>query len=346
MIRVGITGVGNTVSIAHKHALGYLGDGRCSISAVYDINKANAEKFVHNHNLNAVVTSSYEELMDMVDAVSICTPNAFHYTYGVQALQAGKHVLMEKPMGIGKEECMNLALIARTSKGKSALGFVYRFSDVVQKTKEIVKTNFSSIYTISGWFGGRRLADPTLPFEWRMDKRKSGSGALGDFSSHLVDIVHYVTGLKLDSISASLGIFIKERPNGDGKRKVENDDAAAFVAKAGDSLIQFTVSRVGLDDVCMLISGDGGMIELSTRTGGFLKYWPKERKGPYFGETKDIPIIPQLTFDDWFRLEIPAFLDRIEGKPSEIADFDDGYYTEKVIDAALKSTISGRIENL
>lgn len=346
MIRIGIIGVGKTVSIAHHHVLGYLGDDRCSITAVYDINKESAQKFVLVHELDAIVTSSFEELLTLVDAVSICTPNAFHYTYGAKALEAGKHVLMEKPMGIGEEECRRLALMAKTTKGKCALGLVYRFSDVVQKTKKIIKENFSSIYTVSGWFGGKRLANPALPFEWRMDVTKSGSGALGDFSSHLVDIVHYAAGLSIDSISASLETFIKKRPDGVGTRKVENDDAAAFTAKAGNTLIQFTVSRVGMDDVFMLISGDGGLIELSIRNGGSLKYWPKGKNGPYTGEEKNIQVVQQHTLDDWFCLEIPAFLDKIEGKPSPIADFDDGYYTEKVIEAAFQSSLSGRMEEV
>ena len=345
MIRIGIVGVGATVSIAHYHAMGYQQDKRCQITAVFDINKAGAERFISSHNLDAVVANDYEDLLERVDAVSICTPNAFHYEYASKALKEGKHVLVEKPLGVEIDECRTLDRIAKTSNAKSAVGLVYRFSDTIKKTRDIIRNNFSEVYTISGWFGGKRLADPSLPFEWRMDRKKSGSGALGDFSSHLFDIASYITGKRVKQVEAIVNSFIKERKDKDGNyREVENDDTAMIMASTGDTLLQFTVSRIGMDDVCLLITGDGGMIEASLRDGGRLTYWPKKKDGGYTGERTEIPVNKQSSLEDWFSLEIPSFLDLIEGKPSDIASISDGLYTEEVIEAASKSSLSERKE--
>lgn len=347
MIRIGIVGVGATVSIAHYHALGYLGDNRCKITALFDINKEGAERFIASHNLDAVVASNYEDFLDRVDAVSICTPNAFHFEYASKALERGKHVLVEKPLGVDITESRILEKMAKESAAKSAVGLVYRFSDTILKTKELVTEHFSTIYTVSGWFGGKRLSDPTLPFEWRMDRKKSGTGALGDFSSHLFDIASFITGKKVDSVTAMTSTFIKERVDRDNNiRCVENDDSASIIGKAGDTLIEFTVSRVGMDDVFILLTGDGGMIEASLRDGGKLTYWPKDKNGGYSGEKIEIPVKPQKTLEDWFSGEIPAFLDLIEGKDSNIASISDGLYAEEVIQKAFSSSIKGRSESL
>lgn len=344
MIRIGIVGAGATVSIAHYHALGYLNDNRCKIVSVFDIDKNNAQKFVEAHNLDATIADSYDELLSCVDAVSICTPNAFHFEYASVALEKGKHILLEKPMGITKKECEILAEEAKKTSTVNAVGLVYRFSNPIIEARKIIKEKFTSVYTISGWFGGKRIADPALPFEWRMDKSKSGTGALGDFVSHLADISYFITGKKIDSVSAFSSIFIKERPFLDGMRKVENDDATVLIAKAGDTLLEFTVSRVGMDDVMLVITGDGGMINLSLRNGGALLYWPKEKEGAYNGNCIQCGVELQPAMEDWFYKEISAFLDSIEHKESDIASFDDGCYVEAVIDASYKSSLSKKEE--
>lgn len=348
MIRIGIVGVGSTVSIAHYHAKGYLSDKRCSVRAVYDINRKGAEDFINTLGLkDAKVTDSYDELLSMVDAVSICTPNVFHYSYASLALEKGVHVMVEKPMGVGLEECRRLVEAAKDSKAKSTVGLVYRFSDVVVKAKELIESNFTTIYTISGWFGGKRLADPQVPFEWRMDRSKSGTGALGDFMSHLSDIAYFVTGHRAESVSAFSSTFIKERDEKDGSRRsVENDDATVLNGRSGDTLIQFTVSRTGMDDVMMIITGDGGMVQFSMRDGGSLLYWPKEKDGAYSGERKNVEVKRQDTLDDWFLGEIPSFLDLIEGKECSSASLEDGLWTERLIDAGFRSSISGKEERL
>lgn len=346
MIRIGIVGIGATVSIAHFHALGYLSDPRCRIAAVYDINTEGAHRFVKDHGLDAIVASSFDEMLDNVDAVSVCTPNAFHYCYASEALKKGKHVLVEKPMATSIGECSSLNNEAASACARSSIGLVYRFASPVAKARRIIEENFSKIYTVSGWFGGKRLADPSVPFEWRMDRAKSGTGAFGDFMSHLIDMASFITGCRIDTVSAFSSTFIKERSVPGGMRAVENDDATVLNARSGGTLMQFTVSRVGMDDVMMIVTGDGGMLQLSLRGNGSIVYWPKAKDGAYSGRMESIAIDGESNMEAWFKGEMPAFLDLIEGKESTAASIEEGYYVEKVIEAGARSIQSGKEERV
>ena len=335
MLRIGIVGVGATVSIAHFHAQGYIDEGRrCRICGVYDINKEAAEAWIVSHGLDAKAVDSFEELLDLVDAISICTPNAFHFQYAEKALEEGVSVLVEKPLAMDVAECRQLMDIARASKAYSMVGMVYRYCSIVQKAREIIAERFSSIYTIDGHFGGKRLANPCNQLEWRMIRKRSGSGAIGDFGSHLIDLSYFLTGIRFDQVSCFASTSIKERSLSDGKGLVENDDSAVMICRHGDTVASYTVSRIGMDDLRLLITGDGGMLEVSLRGKGELTYWEKERDGGYTGHTEVIQADETVPFDDWFRKEISSFIDGIEGKANPNASFDEAVYVEDILQRA------------
>lgn len=346
MIRIGIVGTGNIVGISHFHTQGLLHDGRAEIAAVYDARMDGARDWVEEHGLSATVCGSYEALLDCVDAVSICVPNAFHCGYALGAVRAGKHFLVEKPMAVSIEDCRALAEAVKDYGRCNMVGFVYRFSNAVLEARRIVRGQLGQIYTLSAWFGGKRLSDPTLPLEWRMIRRTSGSGALGDFGSHLVDLADFVAGQRYDTVSCMTETVIPQRQGGDGPAPVENDDAAAFVAKGGQGIGSYTVSRTGMDDVMLLITGEGGMVQLSLRAPESLIYWEKKPDGGYTGAVKQYELAPQKPFDGWFDGEMSAFLDCIEGRPSPGADVAQGLYVEEVLHAAAKAAESGRTERV
>lgn len=346
MIRVGIIGTGNLVAIAHYHALGLLNDGRAEISAVLNSRKETAEKWVSEHGLNARVCGSIEEFMDNVDAVSICAPNKFHCGYAHDAIKAGKHFLVEKPMAVGIEEARALSAACKGYAPCNMTGFVYRFSGAVQQARKIVREQLGEIYTCTAWFGGKRLSNPTLPLEWRMVRESSGSGALGDFGSHLVDLADFVAGQRYEEVSAFTGTFIPQRMHKGVLSDVENDDAAAFIAKGSRGIGSYTVSRTGMDDVMLLITGEGGMVQLSLRNPSGLTCWEKLPDGGYTGKIRHYDFPDEKPFDSWFDGEMSAFLDWIEGKEHLAADVKQGLYVEEVLHAAELASISGRIERV
>ena len=347
MIRIGLVGVGATVSIAHFHAEGYKRDARCVISAVYDVNRPAAEKWVADHGLNARVCDSYEELLENCDAVDLCTPNRFHYPHGKQALKAGRHLLLEKPMAIRLEECEELAALARQTGSCSMIGMVYRYANPVRLAKKLVREQLGRIYTFTAWTGGKRLANPKNPLEWRMVRALSGSGALGDFGSHLVDLALYVAQQRYDTVTCQLDTFIKQRAGADGSpQPVENDDAAVFTANGPNGLGSYTVSRVGQDDIMLLMAGQGGMLQVSLRSPDKVLLWEKDPQGCYKGGVTEVAVEPQKFFDGWFYGETSAFLDGIEGDRSDIPDLSQGLYVERVLFAAEEAARTGRTQEV
>ena len=167
MIRIGIVGTGNIVGISHFHTLGLLCDGRAEITAVYDTRMDGAREWAAQHGLNCRVCGSFEEMLDYVDAVNICVPNAFHCDYALRAIKAGKHFLVEKPMAVQIEDCRKLAAACAEYGKTNMVGFVYRFSNAVQQARKIVREQIGDVYTLSGSAGNGWLTPPlTWNGEW------------------------------------------------------------------------------------------------------------------------------------------------------------------------------------
>jgi len=341
---IGIVGTGATVSIAHYHALGYKADGRCSVDAVYDVNREAAGKWVEDHDLHATVCASYEELLSRVDTVDLCVPNFLHHPYALAALKADKNVFVEKPLATTVQDCRELEMLALASKRCARVGFVYRYADTIQLARRIVSERLGLIYSLSAWFGGKRLANPQIPLEWRMLKAKSRTGALDDFGSHLVDIAGFVAGQVYETVSCSLSTCISERldPATGKMGMVENDDVAVMLGKSGTSLGTFSMSRVGMDDVMLLIVGEGGMLQVSLRAPESLLFWEKERNGAYKGSCVPCPVTTQKPFEGWFLSEMRGFIDAIEGDVGLGATISQGLYVEKVLFAAEQAALSAR----
>lgn len=346
MIKIGIVGTGNLMAISHYHTLGLLHDGRAQITAVYDTRLDGAKKWVAEHGLAAKVCTSFEELLEQVDAINICVPNAFHCDYALKSIQANKHFLVEKPMAVNIEDCRRLAKASANYDKCNMIGFVYRYSKVVQEARRLVKEVIGPVYTYSAWFGGKRLSNPTVPLEWRMIRKTSGSGALGDFGSHLVDLADYIAGQRYDQVGCMTETVIPTRPFGDGTAPVENDDAAVFIAKGGNGIGSYTVSRAGMDDAMILITGQGGMLQMSMRAPETLTYWEKKPAGGYTGVVKQIELPEQKPFEGWFDGEMSAFLDAIEGKNTNYPNVAQGMYVEEVLHAAEEASWSGRTEKV
>lgn len=346
MIKVGIVGTGSTVSIANKHLAGYEHDSRCEVTAVFNRSLDSAQRWVSEHGLNAAACESFEELLERVDAVDICSPNSSHFEYARSALLVNKHLLVEKPLALELSQAEELARLAGENSVHSATGFVYRFAQPIMELKRLADENIGRIYTTTLSLGGKRLANPGVPSEWRMKKAISGSGALGDFSSHLVDICNFALGQRFTGVSCMCDTFIKQREGPGGSEPVETDDAAALILTSDNGLCSMSVSRVGMDELSLIAVGEGGMVSLSMRKPDTLLYWEKKPGGAYIGSVREIPVKPQEYFDGWFDLQMAAFIDGICGKESPAATIGDGLYVQTVIDAAERSAMSGNNESI
>jgi predicted dehydrogenase len=196
-----------------------------------------------------------------VDLVDICTPGDSHAEIAIAALEAGKHVLCEKPLAntVAEAEAMVEAARAAAGRGQRAMvGFNYRRVPAASLAREMVAAGrlgtlrHVRVVYLQDW-----LVDPEFPLTWRLRKEAAGSGALGDLGAHIVDLAQHLAGDTLAGVSALTETFVRERPlpatassglasagaaNGTGAVTV--DDAALFTGRFnGGALASFEATR-------------------------------------------------------------------------------------------------------
>lgn len=191
---------------------------------------------------------------DDVDLIDICTPGNTHAEIATAALEAGKHVLCEKPLANSVEEAEQMTAVAEAAakRGVFAMcGFSYRRTPALALAKRMVdEGRLGTIRHVRAQYLQDWLSDENAPMTWRLDKNKSGSGSLGDIGAHSIDAAQWITGQKITGVSALLETFVPERPlagdlvglGGHGdvgqdapRGAVTVDDAAIFSARFEDA---------------------------------------------------------------------------------------------------------------
>lgn len=207
------------------------------------------------------VETDWRELIrrDDVDLVDICTPGNTHAEIAIAALEAGKHVLCEKPLAntIAEAEAMAAAAEAASAKGVMAMvGFTYRRVPAIQLARTLVaEGRIGEIRHVRAQYLQDWLVDEESPLSWRLDKAKAGSGALGDIGAHIIDLTQFITGEAITGVSGQLKTFVDERPvatasaglsatAGSERGPVTVDDAAIFLARmSGGGLGVYEATR-------------------------------------------------------------------------------------------------------
>ena len=147
-----------------------------------------------------------------VDAVHICTPNASHVPYAVQLMEAGKHVLCEKPLGISLDDAKHAAAVAERTGMVNTMPFAYRFHPMVREMRARVQSEeFGDVNLMHGSYLQDWLLDPRAT-SWRVDASAGGpSRAFGDIGSHWCDLVEWVTGHRISELTAAVQTVLPER---------------------------------------------------------------------------------------------------------------------------------------
>ncbi|MHA7987456.1 Gfo/Idh/MocA family protein [Rathayibacter sp. CAU 1779] len=231
---------------------------------------------------------------DDIDLIDICTPGDTHHEIAIAALEAGKHVLCEKPLANSVEEAEEMADAARkaVANGVFAMcGFTYRRVPALSLARRFVEEGrLGEIRHVRAQYLQDWLSDADAPLTWRMDKSKAGSGALGDIGAHIIDMAQWVSGSDITGLSAIMNTFVTERPVGgdlvglggkgsaDGaKGPVTVDDAAAFTARFGNGAFGvFEATRFALgrkNAIRLEINGSKGSVAFDFEDMNVLEYF-------------------------------------------------------------------------
>ncbi len=176
-----------------------------------------------------------------IELVDVSTPGDSHCEIALAALQAGKHVFCEKPLGNSLDEARDMLKAARWAGVVNVVNFNYRKVPAVALAKRLLEEGrIGEIRHFRASYLQDAILSPSFPLVWRFRKDKAGLGALGDIGAHIVDLAHYLVG-PISEVVGTTKTFIEERPleeaseepslGGDPEMgRVTVDDAAAFLA--------------------------------------------------------------------------------------------------------------------
>jgi predicted dehydrogenase len=343
-IKIGIIGAGNIGGV-HAQEFSKLTD-LCEITAITDAYLPLAQQKAAQYGIPAVA-SSPEELISRsdVDAVIIGVPNQFHAPLAVQAIEAGKHVLLEKPMGINSEAARQILKASNASDRVVMVGHQMRWEAVPMAIKEQVERGeLGKIYTAkTGWF--RRKGIPGWG-TWFTRMDQSGGGPLIDIGVHMLDLALYLMGNpKPVSVYGSTyaefgpkrkGIGTWGKPDWNGQYDVE-DLATALIKMEDGSTLSLEVSwAVHMD------TDNTPFVHLMGTEGG-ASY--KGGEGKLLTEKFDRPLETPLAKpenDEGERARLSRhFLECIQSGKQPITSALSGYTNNLILDAIYESSRTG-----
>lgn len=144
-----------------------------------------------------------------IDAVSITAPNFLHREIGVAMAEAGKHIWIEKPVGLSTEDAKAVAAAVSKAGVQSTVGFNYRNAPAVALAKSLIDSGELGTITHSRFrFLSDYAAHPEGALSWRYERERGGAGVLGDLASHGIDLIRHLLG-DVDALVADTAIFIR-----------------------------------------------------------------------------------------------------------------------------------------
>jgi predicted dehydrogenase len=309
-----------------------------------------------------------------IDLVDVGTPNNQHKDMTLAALEAGKHVLCEKPLAATLSDAREMRDAARKAKKcKTFVGYSYRRVPAVAFAHQLAREGkLGRIYHVRAWYL-QGWAGPEVPLVWRFDKKAAGSGSHGDLGAHIIDMARFITGEEITEVAGSImETFIKERfiPSAEvgagisgaagttGKKgKVDVDDATLFLARFnGGAVAQFESTRFAMgneNNHGIEINGEKGSVRFNFEDMVHLWYFDRTAPRKMQGWTKIMVSRPDvhpyaaawwpeghhMGYEHTFINQTYDMLLALAGKKPVVplADFDDAYKTQQVLEAAAVS---------
>jgi predicted dehydrogenase len=299
---------------------------------------------------------------DDIHIVDICAPGWMHAEIAIAALEAGKHVLVEKPLANTLAEAEAMADAARSARERgvqSMIGFNYRRVPALALARELItEGRLGTVRHVRAAYLQDWLVDADSPMTWRLNKETAGSGALGDIASHAIDQVMFLLGGTVTEVSGRLHTFVSSRPGTSGAagglEEVTVDDAAwATLTLDSGTIASVEVSRMATgqkNSLKLEIYGDKGSLlfdleainelgfldaTVPVREQGFRRILVNEPEHPYMAAWW--PQGHVIGWEHTFTHEIRDFLAAIDGGTPPSPSFEEGLAVQRVLAAIEES---------
>jgi predicted dehydrogenase len=319
--------------------------------------------------------TDYRELLqrDDIHLIDVASPGFMHKEIVIAALEAGKHVLCEKPLANTLDEAGEMLAAARKAGTIAMVNFNYRRVPAVQLAKRLIdEGRIGEIYHFRANYLQDWIMDPEFPLVWRLKKELAGSGALGDIAAHIVDLGQFLVG-DIAEVVGMMETFIKERPiestgevgsglsamGGDERGEVTVDDAVSFLARFENGAMgSFNATRFAAgrrNANTFEINGSRGSIAFNLERMNELEvYLTDDEEGLQGYRTINVtePSHPYtanwwpaghiIGYEHTFTHVIKDLLDGIASGQNPRPDFEDGFRNQAVLDAVERSAETGQ----
>lgn len=344
-LKVGIIGAGG---ISHLHAQGYKALPEVEISAVCDLNLPRAQAWAEKYGV-AEAYPGYSEMLEKadIDAVSICIWNNGHCDAAIAALNAGKHVLCEKPMAMNAAEAMRMKAAADKSGKVLMIGFVRRFGMNTELARDFIQNGSVGEVFLAKTSCVRRCGNPG---GWFSDITLSGGGPLIDLGVHMIDLCRFLMG-KPKAVRVSGAAFSNLGPRNHIKMvdryKAAGGGEGCTVEDVSMGMIRFENGAILQVETSFSqdIEADRITLELHGKKGGVVL----EPKIAFYTEMNDylVDIVPHVNiepdvFTGSFRREIAHFVDCVLNGTECLNPPEDGVELMQILDALYASAKAGR----
>ena len=251
-LRMGIVGGGPGSFIGRVHVTAAVLDNRAEIVAgAFSSSAERSREAAAGYAVDeSRAYGSFQEMLDKekqrddgIDFVTVATPNHMHFPVAKAALEAGYHVICDKPMTLNYEEAEELLKVVEGSPRVFALTHNYTGYPMVRQVRDMVQAgelgeiNAIRVQYIQGWMREKLEDEGQKQAAWRSDPKKSGAaGAFGDIATHAFNLARFMTGLIPDQVSAHLRSFV------DGR--VLDDYGTAMVTFENGALASVTASQI------------------------------------------------------------------------------------------------------
>jgi predicted dehydrogenase len=298
-----------------------------------------------------------------IDVVDICTPGYTHASIALAAAEAKKILFCEKPLANSISEAVEMLRAAQANNCVHMICHNYRRAPAVSLARKLMDDGeIGNVYHYRATYLQDWLRNPEFPTRWRLERKKAGSGALGDLFSHSVDLARYLVG-EITEVSALLKTFVSERPTlgTNEMTHVDVDDAALSIVRfeqGAIGTIEATRYATGRKNFNRFeINGSRGSLVFNLERMNELELYKDE--GPNSGfKTIQVtdPTHPYLSgwwppghiigYEHTFIHTVLELLSALAEERLPIPNFEDGVENQLILDAVERSAESRKWERV